>query len=179
MNHSNYLHKRIRIPAATREAHDRAFLRTLIILGIICLLAIAYDRAFGQDKSEADKPAQATAQAPASVSPSAAVAKGIYAPTADQAKDLRLAQLEAINAQTNWNAAAMRLPEYQTFQSAVNAIYAVCAKIKSDNKLPADVGCNINVNPITFEKIPAQTQVQTQPATPTPTPTKKPETKKP
>jgi hypothetical protein len=194
MNHSNYLHKRIRISRATREDHDRAFLQTLIVLAIIIVIGMIVDQAWGQDEPKTYPQSQTTTttahqpkkvepevnsktpEAPAaaamankSAAAAAAATKAGYQPTVEQAKDLRLAQLEAINAQNSWNAAALKLPEYQTFQTAVNAIYAVCARVKTDNKLPADIGCNINVNPITFEKIPAQASASPLPP-PTPTP---------
>lgn len=187
MNHSNYLHKRIRISRATREDHDRAFLQTLIVLAIIIVIGMIVDRAWGQDEPKTYPQSQTapahqpkkvepevnskTPEAPAAAAMGAkgSATKAMYAPTTDQAKDLRLAQLEAINAQNSWNAAALKLPEYQTFQTAVNAIYAVCARIKADNKLPADIGCNINVNPITFDKIPAQASAAPSPP-PAPTP---------
>ena len=153
MNTQNYLS--LRRHQATQQAHDRALLRTLLVLIAICLLCALVDKAYGQTstgsapvatvKSEPVKPAPVTASTPAP-SPSP------YQPTSEQAKDLRIAQLEAIAAQQAWSSAAMKLPEYQAFDRAVNNIGAVCQKIKLDNKWPTDVVCDINRNPIVFGK---------------------------
>ncbi len=135
------------------QSQSKELLYTLLtILGIIVvcvLISMMIDarRAHGQDKP-GDKPA--------SVVPTSAVAKpeakssSKYQPTMEQAKDLRLAQLEAIQAQLAWNAASQRIPEYAAFNTAVNAIGAVCIRIRTDNKWPADVVCDVNQNPIVF-----------------------------
>ena len=191
------------MPPYTREAHDRAFFRTLIVLIAIIVIGMIVDRAWGQDEPVAASPKTPQVErrkvprkvepevnskipeAPAAGTRAATIAG--YQTTTEQAKDLRIVQLEAINAQQAWNTASQRIPEYQTYQQAVNNIYAVCARIKSENKLPADIGCDINKNPITFEKIPIPIPIQVQasaptaPATPSPAtvPAKKAEPKKP
>ena len=161
MKHStNYLHRRI--SPDTQSAHDRAFLRTLIVLLVICVIAILAGNAHGQqspvEPKSATKPTKpATVTAPTSTPPAAvpvpakpSPAKPEFIPTDSEAKDLRIAQLEAINAQQVWNAAALKLPEYGAFNQSVNMLGLLCQKIKAENKWPSDVGCDINTNPVTF-----------------------------
>jgi hypothetical protein len=193
-NHHNYLHQRQ--SHHNQAEYDRAILRTLIALVVICLIAMAADRAFGQDEPKT-LPSQAQAQPqpksqsqpqpsdrrkePRKAEPEvnsktpeapAAVAKGIYTPTESQADKLRISQLEAVDAQKDWNIASQRLPEYQQFQTKVSKIYADCARIKAENKWPAEVTCNVNVNPITFDKATAAVPV---PAAAPPPPSKEKE----
>lgn len=169
MKHSaNYLHRRI--SPDIQSAQDRAFMRTLIALMIVCVIAILAGKAHGQQSSSAKptpteaptaKPVPAPVPAPASAS--SKPAKPEFTPTLEQSKDLRIAQLEAINAQQSWNAAAMKLPEYGAFNQAVNMLGLLCQKIKAENKWPGDVGCDINSNPVTFGRQ-GQEQPPTQPA---------------
>jgi hypothetical protein len=173
MKHSaNYLHRRI--SPDNQSAQDRAFMRTLIALIIVCVIAILAGKAHGQQSSsakpvptEAPTAKPSPAPAPASSKP-AKPAKPEFTPTVEQSKDLRIAQLEAINAQQSWNAAAMKLPEYGAFNQAVNMLGLLCQKIKAENKWPGDVGCDINSNPVTFgrqtEQPPVSGSVSGQPA---------------
>jgi hypothetical protein len=159
MNTQNYLS--LRRHQSTQQAHDRALLRTLLVLIAICLLCALVDKTYGQSVASTTPTPAATTVNPGPVKPAPAPTStstpsptpSPYQPTPEQAKDLRIAQLEAITAQQAWSSAAMKLPEYQAYDRAVNNIGAVCQKIKLDNKWPSDVACDINRNPIVFGKI--------------------------
>lgn len=158
MNTRNYLH--LRRHPHTQAAHDRAFLRMLIALISICVLAVIVGKAkgYGQQTPQAPTAVPATAApvksvaTPVAVPVPAPVPKSPYQPTDSQSDKLRIAQLEALNAQQAWFTAAQKLPEYQTFLQAVGAIDGLCQKTKADNKWPVDVVCNKDANPITFGK---------------------------
>src|SRR5208337_3075630 len=146
----------------------RAFLRTLIVLIAISVLAAIVGKAYGQEReSKADTPnapkveTKAEQPKPAAVVPvpvttpvTAPVKKSEYQPTEIQRLKLENAQLRAVNAQQSWSAASMKLAEYQTFQSSVNSLVEECKNIERENRWPADVGCDINQNPIVFGKQP-------------------------
>lgn len=173
MNTRNYLATRRH--STTQAAHDRAFLYTLIGLIAICILALAVSRAYAwpsQDEPKTYKPETVTpaAQAaPVTVPVTVPVKRdepkpakpSPYQPNESQADKLKIAQLEAINAQQAWSIASQKLPEYQAFNQAVNAIGNVCLKIEKENKWPDDVKCDINHNPIVFVKSPVPVQAPT------------------
>lgn len=112
-----------------------------------------------QPKSPAPAPTQASAPAPVS-SPSTSTpphsGTGHYQPTPEQAKDLRIAQLEAVTAQQTYaikaQQVAQQLPEYQQFQTAMGRLVAECNKVKADNKWPVQVECDVNSNPVKFDE---------------------------
>jgi hypothetical protein len=186
---SNYLHRRITVNERAR--HDQAFLRTLIALIAICILAAIVGKASGQSSttltsaggqsapeahgaSAAAKPESAKAKAepikaepakpkPASAAVPAPAPKPAYQPSAEDAKDGRILQLEAITAQQSWNADAMKLPSYQPFNASVNAANNWCRRMVAKYGWPADVQCNLNANPITFEKVQEQASQVNQP----------------
>lgn len=101
--------------------------------------------------------------ATATPAPSAPPALTVYKPTESEAKDLRIAQLEAIAARQSWDAEALRLPEYQAWQDAtkrlasyqsavdgMNRLGMACQKVRDSNKWPGDVKCNPDTNPVAF-----------------------------
>jgi hypothetical protein len=163
----NYLNIRHR-DNRTQSAHDRAFLRTLIILIGICIVCMIFGKAegYGQDEPRTKVSAPAKSAAPAPAQPSATPSP--YVPTDSQAKDLRIAQLEAVSAQQSWNIASQKIPEYSTFNDAVNKFAAMCRKVEADNKWPAGVVCDLNSNPVAF--VMQSTSTSTTPAAPSPTP---------
>jgi hypothetical protein len=173
-----------------QSAHDRAYFYVLVGLAIVCMLCMLVAKMHSQDNRQ-DEPKSAPASTSASTSAATAPANvppvtvpvkpetpkpSPYQPTPEQSKDLRIAQLEAITAQQTWSAAAMKLPEYQAFNAAVNRIGETCLRIRQENKWPTDVQCDINQNPIVFG-VSAQQQPQTQSQSPVP-PEQKSEKKK-
>lgn len=181
---SNYLHRRITVNERAR--HDQAFLRTLIALIAICILAAIIGKASGQSSTTstsaggqsapeghgtpvAVKPESAKAKSepakpkPASAAVPAPAPKPAYQPSAEDAKDGRILQLEAITAQQSWNADAMKLPSYQPFNASVNAANNWCRRMVAKYGWSADVQCNLNANPITFEKVQEQASQVNQP----------------
>jgi hypothetical protein len=177
---SNYLHRRI--TPTDREIHDRAFLRTLIFLIAICVLAMiigkaeGYGQPIGQPGGQDEPKTPVTAPVPPQSTPASAKASpehgqpaakpkpveaksNPYTPDPDEATSLALAQDEAIIAQQAWNAASQRLPEYAQFNQRVNDIYDWCRKVIAKHKWdrdgdgkPTGVTCNVNVKPVEFGK---------------------------
>jgi len=92
-----------------------------------------------------DEPAK---QPPAVSQP--APEKPKYAPTADQAKDGRIIQLEAINAQQAWYSRAKELPEWKASQDKIQQVVAWCEATKTANRWPTNLQCDVNANPIVF-----------------------------
>jgi len=156
----NYLNIRHR-DNQTQSAHDRAFLRTLIILIGICIACMIFGKAEGYGQDEPRTKVSAPAK-PAAPSPSPTPSP--YVPTEAQADKLRIAQLEAITAQQSWNIASQKIPEYSAFNDSVNKLAAACRKVEADNRWPAGVVCDLNSNPVVFVMQPT-----TQPATSAPT----------
>ena len=160
MSNRNYLNIRHR-DNHTQSAHDRAFLRTLIILIGICIVCMIFGKAEGYGQNEPRTKVSAPAK-PAAPSPSPTPSP--YVPTEAQADKLRIAQLEAITAQQSWNIASQKIPEYSAFNDSVNKLAAACRKVEADNRWPAGVVCDLNSNPVVFVMQPT-----TQPATSAPT----------
>lgn len=126
-----------------RSQHDKAFLRVLLALIAICILAVIFGKAEGYGQAQAQP-------APKSDPPRAAVPE--YPLSEVQQLRLDNLQLRAVQAQQAWNAAAMKLPEYQQFQLLVNQLTGECGKVKAENKWPPDVDCDINQSPVKFGK---------------------------
>jgi hypothetical protein len=149
----NYLNIRHR-DNHTQSAHDRAFLRTLIILIGICIVCMIFGKAEGYGQNEprtkVSAPAKPATPAQPSAAPSPSPTPSPYIPTEAQADKLRIAQLEAITAQQSWNIASQKIPEYATFNDSVNKLAAACRKVEADNKWPSGVVCDLNSNPVVF-----------------------------
>ena len=148
----------------SQAAHDKAFLRTLLVLVGICLLCTLFAKAQSGAGAGVAKPTPRPAAAPATaVDVPVATPAPSYVPTPDQSKDLKIAQLEAVNSQIMWTTASLKLPEYAAWQEAarkipeykalaeaVQNIQNLCLKVAADNKWPKDVVCNMDQRPITF-----------------------------
>jgi len=151
MNTRNYLSTRYR-HHTTQAEHDRAFLRTLVVLIVICIGCAIWARAEAQDAPKPNAPSPAPAASAPAPAPAPVPVPSPYKPNELQSLQLENAQLRAINANQAYQAAQAAIPTTKAnFESSVNALVALCNKIKTDNKWPATVRCDINQNPIVFQ----------------------------
>lgn len=108
-----------------------------IVIAIALLLALVTAIAIRSDGQAAPSaPPAAAPAAPATVSPK------IFTPSADHAKDLKIAQLQAQVAQQQYQSALSQ------FQSAIAALNAAGAQVISEEGWPKDV--QFDANSLTF-----------------------------
>jgi hypothetical protein len=134
------------------------------------------DKDEGQKNTPTTKPADKPSDPPSAPPPNKSTVNPrstVYTPTSEQLKDLRIAQLEAVNIQQVYANRAQQLPEYQQFQQAMIGLKQACAKVREANHWPVDVDCDPNTNPMTFGQV-KQAQVPAPAPTPTPAPTPAP-----
>jgi hypothetical protein len=97
-----------------------------------------------QEKQEQKAAAAASASAPAKTDTPK------YEPTDSQAKDLKIAQLQAQLAQTQYATEAQKLPSFAQFQTAMQQLQGECKKVMEANKWPGNVQCDVQQSPVKF-----------------------------
>jgi hypothetical protein len=96
-------------------------------------------------------PAPAILHAPSSSSPSSSPTPApLYSPSPDQAKDLKIATLNARLAQSLYQQKVQAMPEFVMFQSSVTDMQRVCVNVIKANKWPDDVVCDYQQDPVKF-----------------------------
>jgi hypothetical protein len=118
----------------------------LLALAIIVIIGVA---AFAHGQSTAANPAANSPTDPPKAS-SKDASKEPYTPTAEQAKDLEIAQLKEQLAQSQWAQRAQAIPEFAPYQQSAMAMQKQCASVIAANKWPATVQCDIQQVPVRF-----------------------------
>ena len=134
---------------------------TFVLVGVALMLS-------GTGHAQQDEPKQSPAAVAAPVP-----AKSIEAPkaepvpvkesskfatTAEEDKDLRIGQLDAQLAQTQFSQDSQRLPSFAAFQNKLNALQAECNRVIAKHKWPSGTVCDIQTIPIKFCTVPAGVQ---------------------
>jgi hypothetical protein len=101
-------------------------------------------------KQEKQEQQEQRAAAAASTSAPAKTDTPKYEPTDSQAKDLKIAQLQAQLAQTQYATEAQKLPSFAQFQTAMQQLQSECKKVASENKWPGNVQCDVQQSPVKF-----------------------------
>lgn len=73
-----------------------------------------------------------------------------YVPSAEEAKDLLIAQQDAQLAQSAYAAEAQKLPSFAAFQASVAQLQKECTAVRLANKWPDSVQCDIQQKPVKF-----------------------------
>jgi hypothetical protein len=78
-----------------------------------------------------------------------------FVTTAEEEKDLRIAQLSAQLAQSAFSQKSQTLPEFGQFQQSLGQLQAECARVIAKHKWPKEVQCDVQQIPVKFcEKLP-------------------------
>jgi hypothetical protein len=97
-------------------------------------------------------PSPVVTHTPQPPAPAPTPAIPLYSPSPDQAKDLKIATLNARLAQSLYQQKVQAMPEFVMFQSSVTDMQRVCVNVIKANKWPDDVVCDYQQDPVKFCK---------------------------
>lgn len=95
-----------------------------------------------------DKPADPPKEPAAK--PESAKPASAFTPTAEEDKDLKIAQLSAQLAQSAFSQKSQTLPEFTQFQQSLASLNAECTRIIVAHKWPTGTVCDVQQVPIRF-----------------------------